>query len=260
MTCVASARNRARRLAHPGFVALVAMLAMATMASPALASTVSIDRTRVYLSRARASELITLTNDSDEPIRLQVTAHRWTQAPGEPIRLEPTEDVIFFPALMTIEAKQSRAIRVGLSRAPDDQERAYRLIIEELPPPPRAGGAQLTVLTRLSVPVFVQPAKAEPKLAVTALAATADGMTVTIVNHGSMHVMVENVAIQGRDRESHPTGSAEAAGWYVLAGSTQTFQLTMSSPCPGASAFEVTLKSGETVSRHALPGSSICQP
>lgn len=257
MRCGESDMNRARRPAHAGLVALVLLVGAA---APAAASSFSIDRTRVYLSRTHASELVTLTNDSSETIRLQVSVHRWTQVPEEPIRLEPSEDIIFFPALMTLEPGQARPIRVGLSRAPDDQERAYRLVIEELPPPPRSDVTTLTVLTRLSVPVFVQPQKPEARLAVEGLARSSGGIAVTIANRGTAHVMVEQVALNGRDRDARPAGTAEATGWYVLAGSTQTFQVPMEAPCPAASTFEVALKTGEAVSRHTLPAASVCQP
>lgn len=257
-TVVAGTPESLRRPAALRWAASVG--AIIGLAAPAVAaSTFSIDRTRVHLSQAQPSELVTLSNESSEPVRLQVTVQRWTQGPDEPVRLEPTEDVVFFPALMTIEPGRSRSIRVGLSRPPADRELTYRLIIDELPAPGGPGGTRLNVLTRLSVPVFVQPPKPEARPAVTSLLPSGDGLQVTVVNNGSAYAMIDTITVRGRDREAGTVGAASGAGWYVLAGSTQAFRITFDNPCQKAASFDVELTSGESVTRYSVPALGVCR-
>ena len=49
------------------------------------------------------------------------------------IELAPTQDVVFFPALLTLKPGEERRIRVGSTAAPGSIEKTYRIFVEELP-------------------------------------------------------------------------------------------------------------------------------
>ncbi len=78
--------------------AAVSCLAVAPSAS---AATFSVNPTQIYLSGRATSSLLTLRNDSTEMLRFQLSAFAWTQSAAGEIELGPTEDVVFFPALLT---------------------------------------------------------------------------------------------------------------------------------------------------------------
>ena len=50
------------------------------------------------------------------------------------MQLEPTEDIVFFPALLTLKPKETRRVRVGSATETDVREKTYRIFVEELPP------------------------------------------------------------------------------------------------------------------------------
>ncbi len=79
------------------------------------------------------------------------------------MQLVQTNDLLFFPSLLEIGPGQSRRVRVGSTVPAGNSELSYRIIVEELPSAGRAAGV-VQVLTRLSVPVFVQPAAPRPKV------------------------------------------------------------------------------------------------
>ena len=127
----------------------------------AAASTYTVNPTRVYLNASTGSALVTLKNESAEPLRMQVKAQRWAQSLDGEIQLSATEDLIVFPALLTLKPGEERKIRVATSVAFGPVEKTYRLYVEELPPTTteKADGASVRILTRMGVPVFLQPAK-----------------------------------------------------------------------------------------------------
>ena len=64
------------------------------------------------------------------------------------------------PPIFTVPPKGTQVIRVGLRRAADAQQGlSYRMFLQEVPPPPRQGLQGLQVALRLSLPVFVMPAR-----------------------------------------------------------------------------------------------------
>ncbi len=110
-------------------------------ALPAPAATFKVSPIQIYLSTHRTTELLSVENQSTETVRLQVTAFGWNQSPKGEIELLPTEDVVFFPSLLTLEPGKERKIRIGVSKPPGAVERTYRVFVEELPPsksPPKS--------------------------------------------------------------------------------------------------------------------------
>src|SRR5262245_47029620 len=130
------------------------------------ASTLRVSPVQVNLSAASPSTLLTISNDSDQPIRIQVSASAWDQDSSGKMLLTPTRDVVFFPMMLTIAPHAERKVRVGSSAEFGSVEKAYRLFVEELPAaatPTATGGFQIQVLTRMGIPVFLQPVEPKPE-------------------------------------------------------------------------------------------------
>jgi fimbrial chaperone protein len=211
-------------------------------AAPADASNFSIDRTRIDLSKGRTSEVVTILNQSTEPLRLQVTGFRWTQVAGEPMVLDPTEEIVYFPTVLLLEPGASRQVRVGYAGAASASERAYRIILEELPPPPADGDNVVRVLTRLNVPVFVSADKSVASPRIGAVAREGATLVVPIHNSGSSHAMVQAISVTGIDGQGRSLFSEEIGGWYVLAGGANVFYLALPASCGEAATFEITAR------------------
>jgi P pilus assembly chaperone PapD len=77
------------------------------------AATFTVEPTRIALSGRTNSVLLTLRNESTETLRFELSVFRWAQSPSGEVQLEPTEDVVFFPSLLTVGPGESRRVRVG---------------------------------------------------------------------------------------------------------------------------------------------------
>lgn len=194
----------------------------------ASAATFSVNPVRVYLNESSGSALVALRNESDRPLRFQISAFEWSQAADGEIELNDTSDIVTFPALLVLGAGEERNVRIGnVNRAPVDRERTYRVFFEELPSndaQPEAG-SQIRILTKMGVPVFVQPRsrKATPKIGDVAL----DDKAVKFVvnNEGNTHFVTTGVRVDAIDSDGNSLYEKRVEGWYMLAGSTREYVL-----------------------------------
>ncbi len=221
---VFSARNgRLRRTALAFFVFLAAC--------PAAAATFKVSPIQIYLSAGKATELLAVENQSAESVRLQVTAFGWNQSPRGEIELAPTEDVVFFPALLTLEPGKERKIRIGVSKPPGAVERTYRVFVEELPPlekPSEAGNkSEVKVLTRFGVPIFVQPAKITRSGAIENAKLESGTVKFQVKNTGNAAFSLISVRTSGAGADGAKTFENQAAGWYVLAGGERAYEIAI---------------------------------
>jgi fimbrial chaperone protein len=90
-----------------------------------------------------------VTNSGDSPATIQVRAFRWAQH-GNEDQLDPTPDLIVSPPQFVIPAGESQTVRI-LSRDHNQQnERTFRLLLDEIPNP-RANTVSFAM--RVSLPV-----------------------------------------------------------------------------------------------------------
>src|SRR3989304_460901 len=68
---------------------------------------------RLVFDRGEKSGVVTVSNEGDEKIELQMSASEWTQDAEGKDRYAETNDLVFFPKIMTIESKQERILRGG---------------------------------------------------------------------------------------------------------------------------------------------------
>src|SRR3954466_286823 len=115
----------------------------------------------IELTTAQKNAIISLRNDGATPTRFQANVVSWSQDESGQMKLAPTRDVIFFPQLLTSQPGAQRNIRVDVTGDKfGTLEKSYRVFIEELPPTERAGDRPaVRVLTRLGIPVFLEPGR-----------------------------------------------------------------------------------------------------
>lgn len=137
--------------------------------------------------------------------------------------LQPTTDVIFFPALFAVEPGQMRRVRVAVTSKAIERELSYRLFVEQLPSRAEAQPSGVQRLMRASIPLFVQP----PQLAARAMvdeATVAGGQLSFVVrNIGNVHVSIARVTVAMRARGFE----TQVPGWDLLSGETRRYHVAL---------------------------------
>jgi fimbrial chaperone protein len=190
------------------------------------ASALRVSPVQVTLSAASPTTLLSIGNDSDKPIRVQVSASAWDQDASGKMLLTATQDVIFFPMMLKLAPHEERRVRVGTTASPGSVEKTYRLFVEELPAaatPTASGGFQIQVLTRVGIPVFVQPAEPKPETVVEFRGVSDQHLHYAIRNVGNAHVMVQSVHLRGSGENGGAVFESKAEGWYILAGGEREY-------------------------------------
>jgi fimbrial chaperone protein len=196
---------------------------VAASAPGAAAATFTVEPTQIYLSARTSSVLLTLRNDSKETLRFELSAFKWTQSPAGEMQLESTDDVVFFPALLTLAPGESRRVRVGHATNLEAREKTYRIFVEELPPLAQPAGG-VRVLTKMGIPIFLRPAKETATATLTGLGHQDGKLRFTLLNDGTVHFVPKEIRVRGI-RDSATAFENRLEGWYVLAGGRRDFEM-----------------------------------
>lgn len=191
-----------------------ALLAAAAIATPAWAGSLRIMPIRVEVAADARFCSLTVANDEDAPVSVQVRGYRWSKdANGADVLAEDAGFQIN-PTILTFGPKQERLVRCGLPPVATSGtgEETWRLVLDELPRPgPSLGG--IRTLLRISVPVFRTPAEARADL-VWSIDADAGGKPMLVVeNRGTRHVQIISLDVTGARAPATIKKS-----FYVLAG------------------------------------------
>jgi fimbrial chaperone protein len=225
------------------------------------ASTFNVSPTQVYLDGKTSSALLTLRNESDEPLRFQLSVFAWDQSPSGEMMLAPTGDIVFFPALVSLGPKEERKIRVGRVVGAGDIERTYRIFVEEMPPLESDGVNAVKVLTKMGIPIFVRPARQASAVAISDLAGRNGALTFTVANSGTVHVVPEHVVVRGL-ADGAPVFEKQVSMWYLLAGGRRDVDVPLAAAdCARVTAYQVEVAYGETTvdQRIAAPAGACLQ-
>jgi len=208
---------------------LFVVCGLALPAHTALASAFRVTPIRIDLSSRVSSALMTLTNDSKDELRFQISAFEWSQAQGTgEMKLVPTKDVVFFPALLTVKQGEERKVRVGTTVKSGEIEKTYRIFFEELPPlvtPETTTGSEVKIITKLGVPVFIAPVKTLSVGEVTNASMSDGKLAFDVRNNGNIHFLARSVKVTGLDAAGKPVVEKQREGWYVLRGDSRRYDL-----------------------------------
>lgn len=218
--------------------------ALALLPALASAATFSLNPTRVELAPQHRADIITLHNAGNAPLRMQVRAMHWSMAADGRWQLTPSNDLIVTPELIEVAPGASGQLRVGSLLDAGATEGSYRLLLNELPD--LGGGkhgktAQIEVLSEVSLPVFIEPARPE-RIPVLRSASITHGMlTIGIGNDGNQRLDPQGVELVLSDRNGKVLERSEPVANYVLPGATAPLQLKLSpAACKQASSVAVT--------------------
>lgn len=213
----------------------------------------SLAPTRILLPPRALAGVIVLSNEAANEVSFEVSYQRWRMDADGQWLLEPSDDLIVHPQIVTVAGNGQAVIRVGsLRRADTEGERAYRLSIQELPSETSGTGAAITMLTRLSVPVFVQVANPRDDLQVIRATVHADRMELQLRNEGTAYSAPGDAVFDVLDANGQVLQHDTIALPYVLAGA----QVRLRRPLPAglcARAQRIALTLGEPPRRLDLP-------
>lgn len=187
------------------------------------AATFTVEPTQIAFSNRTTSVLLTLRNESTDTLRFELSVFKWAQSPSGEMQLEPTEDIVFFPALLTLAPGESRRVRVGSATEFDTREKAYRIFVEELPPLDRQASG-VRVLTKMGIPIFMKPAREVATASLTNLGQKGGKLFFTVSNEGTVHFVPQQIRVRGF-AGSTAALDTQVDGWYILAGGRRDFDM-----------------------------------
>jgi fimbrial chaperone protein len=234
--------------ATAGFVLLLSLALIRVEA--ASASTFTVSRVQVFLSAKAKSEVLTVRNVSTETLRFQLSVFAWDQTPQGEMVLAPTRDIVFFPPLFALAPGEERNIRVGAATPPAASEKTYRLFVEELPRPeggsPGGPPGQVTIRTRLGIPIFLRPPNEVAGGRLEAVALRDGRVSFDVRNTGNVHFVPQAVRITGYGPGGETVTQGMLEGWYILAGGTRTYELDLpADKCPGVIAVSIEVRTAQ---------------
>jgi fimbrial chaperone protein len=180
----------------------------------------------VTLSRAAKSTQIDIRNEDKSPLRIQMQAMEWSQDAEGNNQYAESDALLYFPKAMEIPAGESRIIRLAARALPASVEDAYRLYIEELPGAPEGGrsgggGADVRILLRVGVAVFVEPLAPKASGEIESLELRGNVAELTVHNTGNVHIAADRLALVGLGRDGKQLFATPLNDRYFLAGATR---------------------------------------
>lgn len=177
---------------------------------------------RLDLDRGVRSGSITVSNDDNAPLTLQMALQEWNQDTEGRDQYRDSRDLVVFPRVAVLAAGENRLVRTAIKVPARDKEKTYRLFVEEVPPNTKKGGAQVNVAVRFGIPVFVRPEVPKTTGEISSLDLQGGRLRLRVTNTGNMHFFIRS--IQAGDGDAY---HQELAGWYLLAGASREYELEL---------------------------------
>ncbi len=178
------------------------------------AGTYTVKPVRIELSNRQLRTTMLIQNVGDEPLTIQAHIAAWSAKGAEEI-LSDNDDILLNPPIFTVQVGHTQYLRLGLRHVrPDASEGTYRLILEQVPGPPKPGFAGVDTLLTVSVPIFVKARVSAPQLAWTLERTSDQDLRLSVVNHGNAHVQIKKFALTASG--GIEAGFVEGTFTYVL--------------------------------------------
>ncbi|MDD2720218.1 MAG: fimbria/pilus periplasmic chaperone [Gallionella sp.] len=178
-------------------VRVVALTAVFFWSDAVFASDFNVSPILVNLSTASATAALEVENNGNDAVVIQSEVKSWSQENGTS-SYQPTTDILATPPIFTVPAHGKQIVRMGMRRTVDPKtELAYRLFLQEVPPPPQPGFKGVQVRLRLGVPVFIAPAVSAQPVPKWSATQDADGLIkLTLLNQGNAHIQISDFVLK----------------------------------------------------------------
>jgi fimbrial chaperone protein len=207
----------------------------------ARASSLSVSPITLDVVTPATTATLTTRNGESRPLAAQIRVFRWTQVDGQD-RLDPTEDVVASPPLVTINGGADYIVRLERTAGREIAgEEAYRIVVDELPNPNRQRNGSVAMVLRYLVPAFFFSADAsQPKLA-WSLAHRGGATILQAANSGDKRIQIVDLRL-GDATRAVMVGKGLAG--YVLGHSTRSWVVPAGSGLTNAAVVSATSDHG----------------
>ncbi len=173
------------------------------------------------------SDVVTITNNDDRPLSLEISALQWLQDPEGKDEYQPTNDLIFFPKQLVVPPKSERVIRTGIKVPAVTVEKTYRLFIKEVADKKQLNPNTVAISVQFGIPVFVKPIEEKISGAITETSMVDGKVSVRTENLGNSHFRINSITFNGQPDAGDLLFSQVVTGWYLLQGNSRTFSTTI---------------------------------
>lgn len=231
----------------------------------------------LVLAREQKSELLTLQNRSDTAMNMELSAFSWDQSATSDQKLDPTDDLIFFPSVFSLQPGEVQLVRVGSTVPPGLTEKTYRVLLHELPATtasaaPKTGvKSSVAVLVSTYVSVFILPTTLIGGESIDGLAMKGGQITFQVKNDGNVHIGAQRFTVKGLGASGKEVFKHQYLGGFVLAQKSREYKV----PVPDAQCHDIESVSVEypfqrpagiidlkfdTLKAQAAVGADACKP
>ncbi|MGI9416394.1 MAG: fimbrial biogenesis chaperone [Geminicoccaceae bacterium] len=192
------------------------------------AGTLKVSPIKVFLPADGKSEVIRVKNPDSTPALVQVQAVEWVKA-EDLDQAERADEILAVPPIFEMAPNSEQIIRLAHrdGRAAI-VEKAYRLLITEVPEEVEPGGIAFAV--RLNMPLFVTPRGAVPDPEWRFEMSPSGEAELILANRGSAHLMVKSFELHALGHGKPIFETDQFA--YALAGKEQRWSLGYGQKAP----------------------------
>lgn len=214
----------------------------------ALAGSFQVNPVNINLPADKATAALTIRNEDDAPLSVRISAFAWTQENGADV-YTPTKDVLATPPIVTIPAKGSQTVRVGLRKRDTSAERTYRVIVEEIPQQIE-GKTAVQMVLRLNLPLYALPkTEGKSELSWSAWRDTDGNMVVEGRNSGSLHEQV--LELNAKTASGKSINLSKTMG-VVLPGSARQWKIGKPEGLTPGASFQLVTKTAHGENQETL--------
>ena len=220
-----STRDRRRRAAAPAVV--TALVLALSGAGGAVAQSLRVTPVNILLPPGQRTATLTVTNEGTSETAVQIRGYAWNQEGGKDT-ITASSEIVTSPPLATISAGAAQVVRLMLRHQPEGREATYRLLLDQIPPVASTQG--VTIVTRMSIPIFSRPTGRVASHLRFHLERNTTGLDLVVLNDGQCHDVVRDIVLSsadGRQFKAAPGGLP-----YVLAGSTRRWPVSTQNSLP----------------------------
>ncbi len=208
------------------FVLLFSLMCSAVLLPPGTCYAGNFDVQPVRISftaKTRVGKLVVRNLTAGELI-IQAKAFKWVEGSDGKDVYEDTPDILIFPRVVKIPRGGQRLLRLGTTVGPAIEERTYRVYIEELPlGEQKTGSGEIRFTLKIGIPVFISPLKTKDGGVEGSLTMEGGKAVVQVRNSGNCHLVIESIAVTGRDYRGEKIFSKNLTGWYLLGGASRKY-------------------------------------
>lgn len=200
---------------------LAAFAVALALCQSAAAASLQVQPAKVEVLAPGAASTISLRNEGNGPITVQIRMFSWTQSRGAET-LTPTEAVAASPPAVRLAPGVEQVVRiVRVDGRPVAGEEAYRMIVDQLPDGSAPKSGAVNLLMRYSIPVFfTQPRGSEPQVK-WAISKRDGRVVVSARNLGDRHLRVSQLSL--RDAKGREISFGKGLVGYALGRSTMSW-------------------------------------